>query len=49
MAAHWDSVTYVFFQALKQHLTDVTSFRISKSLYPRPILFKRTNNFGSVI
>jgi hypothetical protein len=34
---------------LKQHLIDVTSFRLSKSLYSRSVPFKRTNNLGSVL
>jgi hypothetical protein len=33
---------------LKQHLIDVTSFRLSKLLYSQSILFKCTKNFGSV-
>ena len=32
----------------KQDLIDVSSFRLSKSLYSRSVLFKRTNHFGSV-
>jgi hypothetical protein len=31
-----------------QHLIDVTSFRLSELLYSGSILFKHTNNFGSV-
>jgi len=31
---------------LKQALVDVTSFKLSKSLYSRSVLFKRTNNSG---
>jgi hypothetical protein len=34
---------------LTQGLVDVTSFRLPKTLYSRFILFKRTNNFGSVL
>jgi hypothetical protein len=30
----------------RQRPTDVTSFRLSKSLYPRSAVFQRTNNFG---
>ena len=37
------------FKTLKQRLIDVTSFRLSKSLYYRSVLFKRINNFGSVL
>jgi hypothetical protein len=33
---------------IKQLHIDIISFRLSKSLYPRYVLFKRTNNFGSV-
>jgi len=32
-----------------QRLIDVTSFRLSKTLYSRSVLFKRTNNFSSVL
>jgi hypothetical protein len=33
---------------IKQRLIDVTSFRLSKSIYARSVRFKRTNNFDSV-
>jgi len=33
---------------IKQRHIDIISFRLSKSLYSRYVLFKRTNNFGSV-
>jgi hypothetical protein len=46
--AHWYSVTSLLLKPRKQCLTDVTSFRLSKSLYSRSILFKHSNNFGPV-
>jgi hypothetical protein len=33
---------------IKQRHVDIISFRLSKSPYSRYVLFKRTNNFGSV-
>ena len=36
-------------KSMQHRLTDVTPSRIPKSLYSRSILFKRTNNFGSVL
>jgi len=45
--AHWCVVTSLFLKPLKQRLIDVTSFRLSKSLYSRSVLIKRTNHFGS--
>ena len=33
---------------IKQRHIDIISFRFSKSLYSRYVLFKSTNNFGSV-
>jgi len=46
-AAHWCIVTSLFRKAHKQRLIDVTSFRLSKFLYSRSVLIKRTNHFGS--
>jgi hypothetical protein len=46
-AARWYIVTSVFLQPLKQRLIDVTLLRLSKSLYSRSVLIKRTNHFGS--
>jgi len=40
-------VTSVLLKLSKQRLIDVTSFRLSKSVYCRSVLFKRSNNFGS--
>jgi hypothetical protein len=34
---------------LTQHLIDVTLFRLLKSLYSPSFVFKRTNNFGSLL
>jgi len=45
--AHWYIATYLLLKALKQRLIDLTLFRLSKSLYSRFVLFKRTKNFGS--
>ena len=45
---HWGITTSLLLKALKQHLIDFTSFRLSKSLYSRYVLFKRTNDFGFV-
>ena len=41
----YDIVTSLLLQPLQQRLIDVTSFRISKSLYNRSVLFKPTNKF----
>jgi hypothetical protein len=46
--AHWYIFTSVLLKPLKQHLIGVSSFRPSKSLYSRSVLFKRTYNSGSV-
>jgi hypothetical protein len=40
--------TTLLLKPLKQRLIDVISFRLSKSLCSRSVLFKSTNNFGSV-
>ena len=40
--------TALVLKPLKQRLIDVTSFRLSKSLYSRSVLFKSINNFGFV-
>jgi len=40
--------TSLLLKPLEQRLFDVTSFRLSKSLYSRSVLFISTNNFGSV-
>jgi len=40
--------TSLLLKPFQQPLVDVTSFRLSKSLYSRSVLFKRTNNSGSV-
>jgi len=42
------AVTSLLFKLLKQRLIDVTSFRLSRSLYSPSVLFKRNNNFVSV-
>jgi len=41
-------VTSVLNQLLKQFLIDVTSFRLSKSLYSLAVPYEPTNNSGSV-
>ena len=46
--SHRYIATPVLLKPLKQRFIDVTSFRLSKSLYSRPVLFKCTNNSGSV-
>ena len=46
--AHWYIANSVLLKSLKQRLIDITSFELSKSLYSRSVLNKRTNNFGSV-
>ena len=43
---YWYTVTSPLLKPLKQHLIDVTSFRLSKSLYSQSVPFKRTNNLG---
>jgi len=40
--------TSVLLKPPKQRLINITSFRLSKLLYSRSVLFKRTNNFGSL-
>jgi hypothetical protein len=47
--AHWVIVvTSVLLEPIKQRLIDVTSFKLSKSLNSRFVMFKSTNNFGFV-
>jgi len=46
--AHRHVVTSLLLKLLKQRLFDVSSFRLSNSLYSRSFLFISTNNFGSV-
>jgi hypothetical protein len=46
--SHWYIVTCLLLQPLKQRFIDVTSFRVSKSLYSESVPFKRTDSFGSV-
>jgi hypothetical protein len=46
--AHWYIVTSLLIKQFMEHLMDVTSFRLSKSHCPRPVLYKHTNYFGSV-
>jgi hypothetical protein len=46
--AYRRTVTSLLLKYYKQLLIDVTSFRFPKSLYSQSILFKPTNNFGSV-
>jgi hypothetical protein len=41
-------VSHMVLKLHKQSFIDVTSFRLSKSLHSLSVLFKRTNNFGSV-
>jgi len=45
----WYTVTSLLLKPIKQHHTDIISYRLSKSLDFRSVLFKRTNNFGSVL
>ena len=45
--AHWHIVTSRWLKPPKQHLVNVTSFRLSNSLYFPSFLFKRINNFCS--
>ena len=42
------SLSLLVLKPIKQRLIYVTSFRLSKSLCSRPVLFKRAVNFGSV-
>ena len=46
--AHWYTVIYPLLKPHKQRLIDVSSLRLSESLYSRSVLFKRTNQFGFV-
>jgi hypothetical protein len=46
--AYWYIFTFLWLKRLTQRLIDVTSVRLSKSLNSRSILFRHTNNFGSV-
>jgi hypothetical protein len=46
---HWYVVASLSLKYIKQCLTEVTSFRLSNSLYSRSVLFKYTNHFGSVV
>jgi len=45
---HWQFLNSLLLKPLKQRLPNVTSFRLSKSIYSRSVLFKRSNNSGSV-
>jgi len=47
--AHRYVVISLLLKPLEQRLFDVTSFRLSKSLYSRSVLFISTNNFGPVL
>jgi hypothetical protein len=42
------SCVTVVCKSLKQRLIDVISFRLSKSINSQSVIFKRTDNFGSV-
>jgi len=42
------SLLPLLLKPLKQRVIDVASFRLSKSFYSQSVLFKSTNNFGSV-
>ena len=46
--AHCYIITSLLLKPLKQRLINVTPFRLSKSLYSRPVLFKPTSDCGSV-
>jgi len=46
--AGWYIVISLLLQPLTQRFIDVTSFRLSKSLYSLPLPFKDHNNFDSV-
>jgi hypothetical protein len=48
MTTQWDIVTSLLLKLLKQCLINVTSFKLSKLLYSRLVLFKLTDNCGSV-
>lgn len=48
MTTHWDIVTSLLLKPLKQCLIDVTSLKLWKLLYSHLVLFKLTNNCGSV-
>ena len=45
--AHCYIITSLLPNLLKQRLINVNTFKLSKSLYSRSVLFKPTNNFGS--
>ena len=45
---HRDIVTSMLFKSLHHRLANVTCIMLSQSLYSPSVLFKRTNNFGSV-
>ena len=45
MTAGWYTVISLFLKPLEQHFVDVTPFRLSKSRYSLPILFKHHSNF----
>jgi hypothetical protein len=45
---YWGNVTTLLLKPFKQCLTDITSSRLWKSLYFWSVVFKHTNNFGSV-
>jgi len=46
--AHCCTVTSHLLKPLKRRLIDVTSFKLSQSLYSLSVVFKRADNFGSV-
>jgi len=46
--AHRYTVSSLALEPLKERFFDVSSFGLSKSLYSRPALFKRSDNFGFV-
>jgi hypothetical protein len=47
--AYWDIVTCLLLKPNKQHITDITSFRLYESIfYSQSVLFKCTKNFGFV-
>jgi len=45
---HWYIDTSLLLRAFKQRHSEATSYRLSKSLYSRSVLFKRTKKFGSL-
>jgi len=47
--ACWYTVMSLQLKPIKQCLIDITSFRLSKSLYSHSILFKRTDNFPNCL